>query len=71
MGIVYILLVISQILILVGALNLGLMAYHIDIFKSILARDYVTTAYKLVGLSAIIIISVRIYNIFDPFLQIK
>lgn len=71
MGIVYIILVISQILILVGALNWGLMAYHIDIVKAIFAKDYVTTAYKLIGLSAVIIITVRLYNIFDPMLQIK
>ena len=51
MSLLYILLCIAQILILVGALNWGLMAYHIDIVKSLFAKDYVGTAYKIIGLS--------------------
>jgi len=71
MGILYALLFTAQILILVGALNWGLMAYKIDILKSLFSKDYVNVAYKLVGLSAVLIISVRLYNIVDPMLRIK
>jgi len=71
MGILYILLCIAQILILVGALNWGLVAYHIDIVKAIFAKDYVTAVYKVIGLSAALIISIRLYNIIDPMLIIK
>jgi uncharacterized membrane protein YuzA (DUF378 family) len=71
MSLLYILLSIAQILILVGALNWGLVAYHIDIVKSIFAKDYVTTVYKIIGLSAALIISIRLYNIIDPMLIIK
>jgi uncharacterized membrane protein YuzA (DUF378 family) len=58
-------------LVFVGALNWGLVAYHIDIVKSIFAKDYVTTVYKIIGLSAALIISIRLYNIIDPMLIIK
>ena len=71
MGILYALLFIAQILILVGALNWGLMAYKIDIIKSLFYKDYVNVAYKIIGLSAVLIISVRLYNVIDPMMRIK
>jgi hypothetical protein len=71
MGPLYIILFISQILILVGALNTGLMAYNIDIIKALLTAKYASMGYKLIGASAIIIITVRLYNCLDPMLQIK
>jgi uncharacterized membrane protein YuzA (DUF378 family) len=71
MGILYILLFTAQILILVGALNTGLMAYRIDIIKSIFPGVYASLAYKVIGISALLIISVRLYNCIDPMLRIK
>jgi uncharacterized membrane protein YuzA (DUF378 family) len=71
MGPLYIILFISQILILVGALNTGLMTYNIDIIKALLTAKYASMGYKLIGVSAIIIITIRLYNCLDPMLQIK
>lgn len=71
MGILFALLFIAQLLILVGALNWGLMGYKIDIFKSLVSKDYVSVVYKLIGLSAVLIISIRLYNIIDPMMKIK
>jgi uncharacterized membrane protein YuzA (DUF378 family) len=71
MGVLYALLFIAQILILVGALNWGLVAYKIDILKSLFSKDYVNVAYKIIGLSAVLVISVRLYNVIDPMLRIK
>ena len=71
MGPLYIILFISQVLILVGALNTGLMAYNIDVIRVLLTKTYASLGYKLIGLSALIIIGVRFYNCLDPMLQIK
>jgi uncharacterized membrane protein YuzA (DUF378 family) len=71
MGILYILLIIAQVLILVGALNWGLVAYHIDIVKCLFKGAYVSLVYKLIVASALLVISIRLYNCLVPFLQIK
>ena len=71
MGILYIILFIAQILILVGALAWGFIAYNIDILNAIFPKQYVGFAYKAIGASAVLIISIRMYNCIDPMLRIK
>lgn len=71
MGILYILLFTAQILILVGALNWGFVAYNIDIVKCLFPKSVVPLVYKVIGASAALVISIRLYNVIDPMLQIK
>jgi uncharacterized membrane protein YuzA (DUF378 family) len=71
MGILYGILFIAQILVLVGALNWGLVAYHIDIVKCLFSGAYVSLAYKTIGASAALIIAIRLYNVLDPFFRIQ
>jgi len=71
MGILYILLFTAQILILVGALNWGFVAYNIDIVQCLFPKSVVPLVYKIIGLSAALIISIRLYNVVDPMMRIK
>lgn len=71
MGVLYILMFTAQILILVGALAWGFVAYKIDILKAIFPGSTLQLAQKVIGASAAIIIAVRLYNIVDPMLRIK
>jgi hypothetical protein len=71
MGILYILLFTAQVLILVGALAWGFIAYKIDILKGIFPASVLPLGQKIIGASAAIIIAVRLYNILDPMLRIK
>jgi len=71
MGILYILLFIAQILILVGALSWGFFAYKIDILGGIFPKSFLPLGQKIIGASAALIISIRLYNIVDPMLRIK
>ena len=71
MGILYIILFIAQILILIGALAWGFVAYNINILNSIFPKSILPLAQKMIGASAALIISVRLYNCIDPMLRIK
>ena len=71
MGVLYILLFTAQVLILIGALAWGFVAYNIDILKNIFPKSILPLAQKMIGASAALIISVRLYNCIDPMLRIK
>jgi uncharacterized membrane protein YuzA (DUF378 family) len=71
MGILYVLLFIAQILILVGALAWGFVAYNIDILRLIFPKPFLPLAQITIGASAALIISIRLYNVIDPMLRIK
>jgi uncharacterized membrane protein YuzA (DUF378 family) len=50
----------AQILVLVGALNWGLLAYaNINAVEALLPKAYQQTAYKAVGIAALYIILLR------------
>lgn len=71
MGVLYILLFTAQVLILIGALAWGFVAYNIDILKNIFPKSILPLAQKMIGASAALIISVRLYNCIDPMIRIK
>ena len=71
MGILYILMFTAQVLILIGALAWGFVAYKIDILKAIFPGSYLPLAQKIIGASAALVISIRLYNSIDPMLRIK
>ena len=71
MGILYILMFTAQVLILVGALAWGFVAYKIDILRGIFPTSVLPLAQKIIGVSALLVISIRFYNIIDPMLRIK
>jgi len=71
MGILYVLLFIAQILILVGALAWGFVAYNVDILRAIFPKSFLPLAQMVIGASAVLIISIRLYNVIDPMLRIK
>ena len=70
MGILYVLLFTAQILILVGALAWGFVAYNIDILRLIFPKPFLNLGQKIIGASAVLIISIRLYNVIDPMLRI-
>ena len=67
----YILMFTAQVLILVGALAWGFVAYKIDILRGIFPTSVLPLAQKIIGVSALLVISIRFYNIIDPMLRIK
>ena len=71
MGVLYILLFTAQVLILLGALAWGFVAYKIDILSGIFSKSYITLGQKIIGASAALIISIRLYNSIDPMLRIE
>ena len=71
MGILYILMFTAQVLILIGALAWGFVAYKIDILRGIFPGSVLPLAQKIIGASAALVISIRLYNSIDPMLRIK
>lgn len=58
----------AQVLVLVGALNWGLVgAYNIDIVSVLICKSYQDIVKMLIGLCALIVIGIRLYATTLPF----